>query len=785
MSVAVPLLGDAALPGLGLALDRAAFLELLSEQLPECRMGTGLVTARIENVHYSPGVEAHVLWKITASIPESSRKGRQLIVVRVLRGGEAMPEAPEELIRRYGELRAHSRMALSLPLRTPWLPVASARLVIHAFPLDPDLPTLLDVTDPRFGRAALHQTWRSRDLGVTRVAMKPLAYTPGARVALRFDVTTQDRASGAAGRQTLVGKLDVRKSPTRIFAGHWAVWNATRGAVSIPVPAGYLAVSGLSLQEFVAGTRLSDLAGGAEFLPALRQAARSIARIHSHQLPLLARRTPEKEMASVDRWTGVLAQLRPAFAGRIERLRNRLARELAQRMRVTGAVHADFHLANMLAHGDTVSLIDWDQTAHGDAMVDVGRVLASLRVASLRVHGTVDGLDEAGEDFLQTYLRHSGDDVRRARLFESASLLIAAAAPFRLQRPHWEEGAEGMLEEVERALDLSQGVRIGGSVPASRLRLPLEEQRRWATEPPYAQALLVPVVHETFGAGIEVTECSPRVLSAPDDRVHVRWRLKGYRGSERWYGTLEGFGSDGHSGHGLLARLQRATAGLEEHPTVLRLPIVAGHLASLAMIVVHPPPGEPLNQVLTRPGTDAALATAAAALAGLNALDTGIGKERETARTISRVQRCVERLERNGHARGAAAAALLEQVLHQMRAVPERRGTVPEGLRLRDFRMNEDVTSAAVVTDLVTADPLVAVGNLLAELHVVSADHGAARPHLFRTSYAAALGVPPAQILPFEILAMLGDACRRFDAHADSAGSLLLARAAHLLETQS
>lgn len=785
MSVAAPPLSDAALPGLGLAIDREAFLDLLSEQLPECRMGTGLVTARVENVHYSPGAEAHVLWKITARIPESSRKGRQLIVVRVLRRGEAMPEAPEELIRRYGELRARGRMALEMPLRTPWLAVASARLVIHAFPLDPDLPTLLNVADPRFGRAALHQAWRSRGLGVTRLAMKPLAYTPGARVALHFDVRTQDRASGAAGGQTLVGKIDVRKSPTRIFAGHWAVWNATRGAVSIPEPAGYLAVSGLSLQEFVPGTRLSDLAGGAGFLPALRQAARSIARVHSHQLPLLARRTPEKEMASVERWTGVLSQLRPAFAGRIERLRARLARELAERMRVTGAVHADFHLANMLAHGDTVSLIDWDQAAHGDAMVDVGRVLASLRVASLRVHGTVGGLDEDGEDFLETYLQHSGDDVRRARLFESASLLIAAAAPFRLQRLNWEEGAERMLEEVERALELSLGARVGGDVAASRLLLPLEEQRRWAAEPPYAQALLVPVVYENFGAGIEVTECSPKVLPAPADRVHVRWRLKGYRSSERWYGTLEGFGSDGHSGRGLLARLQRAAAGLEDHPEALRLPIVAGHLAPLAMVVVHPPPGEPLNQVLARPGTDIALATAAAALARLNRLDTGIGKERETASAVGHVRRRVARLGRKGHAHGTAAAAILEHALDLLRTVPEHRGTVPEGLRLRDFRMHEDVTSAAVVTDLVTADPLVAVGGLLAELHARSADGSSVRSDLFRHSYAAAFGVATAQILPFELLAMLSHACRRFDSQADSAGSLLMARAAHLLETHT
>ncbi len=207
-----------------------------------------------------------------------------------------------------------------------------------------------------------------------------------------------------------MGKLHVRRPPARLFAGHWAVWRKSMGRVSIAPPVGYVAVAQLSLQEFLAGTRLSDLADRATFQAQLRETARGIGHVHSLLLPLLTVRGVEKELTAVDRWIGILSQIRPAYAGRLEHIGRRLRREVEERMRITGTVHADFHLANVLADDRGVTFIDWDQAAHGDPMVDVGRVLASLRVSSLRVHGTLDGFADAEESFLRAYLDHTGED---------------------------------------------------------------------------------------------------------------------------------------------------------------------------------------------------------------------------------------------------------------------------------------------------------------------------------------------------------------------------------------
>ena len=74
---------------------------------------------------------------------------------------------------------------------------------------------------------------------------------------------------------------------------------------------------------------------------------------------------------------------------------------------------------------------------------------ASLRIPALRVFGRASALEHASDAFLEEYLRVAGGHERRARLFEAASLLIAAGSSFRLQRERWPEEIELLLEASE------------------------------------------------------------------------------------------------------------------------------------------------------------------------------------------------------------------------------------------------------------------------------------------------------------------------------------------------
>lgn len=786
MTVMAPTIADPSVPGLRIAFEPTDLMELLAERLPEAAAGTRLVDARIFNVQYTPGSGARVLYKIACELPESSRKGRQLIAVRALGRNESMPEPPTHLIRRYERVRARSKsMGRTRPLRTPWLSLPSAGILVSAFPLDGDLPTLMDVTDTRFMEKALHRAWRPYRRRVLRVAVEPLSYTPCARVALRYEIESEHKDTGERDVRRLVGKLDHRRSPARLFPGHWAIWKAVHGRVAMARPAGYLAVQRLSLQDFVHGTRVSDLAGTADFERHLCEAARSIAQVHALRLPLLSQRGEKKEVSSVNRWARVLMELRPERAASIQRLRARLRRELAERMCVTGTVHADFHLANMLASDEAVALIDWDQTAHGDPMVDVGRVLASLRVSSLRVNGTVDGLAPAGEAFLETYLRCTGDDERRARLFESASLLTAAAGPFRLQREGWEQSAELMLEEVERTLEQSlAGPRVPGIQPDRKRRVPFRERGRWATDASYVRALLVQVVHDGWGHDIELTECRPRLVREDRERRQVRWHLRGYRGDVRWRATLDGIGYPDTTGRGLLARLQQAAEVLKGRPAVLHLPVPLGHLGPLSMLVFEPHGGDILLCALGTDRETAVMQAFGVALARLNALDLGIEKERNPARDIRSLGRRTARLaNRRRYPDGRLAGAAFERLARRLRVAGHVRGTVVRGLEPRWVRMKGSVPSVASLLDVVVSDPRVAFGDFLAQIHEAALKRGIGHsaPETLTRAYAEASGAAEADLATFEAAGLLHRAYHRLRSKPKDRVAGSLVRLAHTL----
>jgi aminoglycoside phosphotransferase (APT) family kinase protein len=759
-------LSDPRIPGLGLALSQEGLLSLLAEHLPECRTGLELLDAHVADVQYVPGRRACVLWKLRARDPETRRTGRQAVYVNAFRDDAPLPTEPAHLIARYRALRRQDGMASTMPLRTPWLLVPQCRLLVCAFPLDPALPTLLDVVDPLSMQAALHRAWQPRNARVRRVQVENLSYTPEARAALRFEVLAEDKDTGPPELRRLVGKLHVRRTPARLFAGHWAVWRATLGRVAVARPVGYVAVSQLSLQEFLTGTRLSDLAGHDSFVGLLRETARSIAKIHSLKLPLLSVRRVEKEITAVDRWVDILSRLRPGHSGRLAVLGQRLRRELAQRTLITGTVHADFHLANVLADARRVTLIDWDQVAHGDPMADVGRVLASLRISSLRVHARLDGFADAGESFLEAYLSHTGEDERRARLFEAVSLLISAAGPFRLQRKGWEESAELMLDEVERVLDLSMGgSRVTAAAAHMNPQIPFARRSGWAQDPPYAQALLMPLVHQQDGHDVEVTECVPKPGSRNDGRLHVRWQLKGYRGKERWRTEFEGLGFPDHSGRGVLRRLETAAAVLHRHPDALQLPRPIGHLGPLSLIVFTPPAGTPLTHLL---GTDReadALQSLALALARFERLDIDLAKEQETRRAIRAVARRADRLRQTGHPSAPLALELLDRIEPLLRGVGERRLPALAGLEFRHIRLREadGWVCAALLDDVRWGEPLLGIGELLADLRTHVMEKDAEMPgaeHLSRV-YADASGTELPVVAAFEVLALLRRACRR------------------------
>jgi hypothetical protein len=270
-------------------------------------------------------------------------------------------------------------------------------------------------------------------------------------------------------------------------------------------------------------------------------------------------------------------------------------------------------------------------------------------------------------------------------------------------------------------------------------------------------------VHQAHGSDIEVTECVPKVQEQRRDRLHMLWIVKGHRGKERWRSSLYGLGFPDDSGRGRLRRLEVASAVLASHSEALQLPRPLGHLAPLSMIVFAVQPGDTVAAVLDTARENDALRRTAAALASFHSLTIDLGKERETGRTLRSARRRVDRLAEAGHLDAPDARALLDRLEPLLTAVGERRAPTIVGLHPQHLRINGATAATSLFLDVLWADPLLTIGELLAHLAggALERSQVPSAARRFRRAYANAAGCSENEIGAFEAFALLSRACRR------------------------
>ena len=130
-------LSDTALPGLAIALEVDAFLELMRQALPECDDELMLVEARIDGVHYRPGQSCNIIYKVKFRDVESGRTVSQLLSGWVLREDERPVAPSDDLLARFRATLAARRRSRKNVLSTPVIELPNVPMVVHAFPFDP------------------------------------------------------------------------------------------------------------------------------------------------------------------------------------------------------------------------------------------------------------------------------------------------------------------------------------------------------------------------------------------------------------------------------------------------------------------------------------------------------------------------------------------------------------------------------------------------------------------------------------------------------------------------
>ena len=460
------------LPRLGEAMDQEAMLPRVQAMLADgwvverCTPGKAL---------YLPGEGCSLRYRLELRDTAMGRRTERLVGGRVFQDdqGEAfLRDRLEPLARRASgrdELAPFSRpVAIDEPLR----------LVLHAFPVDGDLPTLLDATDSRRIATVLGETLPDAlagHLAVEACRVEVAQYARRDRCVLRYDVAGRHIATGQPNRRVVYGKVyrdghgELVGPVVAALRDHILEGRGHRFAV--PRFQGSRADLHLSLLEAIPGTpQLAPLVqaraagvparspNGLTLERALDACGRVAATLHTSGIVLGEARTLDSELAAV---RGTLSAVERFGMPLRELLGEHLGRAAASAAEAEALParfgHGDYTPAQVLFEGPVTGLIDFDTVCQAEPALDLGQFVAYLRVAvskAERASGRPPGElgRELGDAFLRVYAEAAGiADVealsRRVGGYETVSLVRMALRSWQQLKVARLENILGVIEQ--------------------------------------------------------------------------------------------------------------------------------------------------------------------------------------------------------------------------------------------------------------------------------------------------------------------------------------------------
>jgi hypothetical protein len=340
---------------------------------------------------------------------------------------------------------------------TPAAVIDALNMVVHVWPIDGELPTLVDATDRQrmmdvFQEElpkALKQPFVVEDCQVELVS-----YRRRRRCVLRYTLAGKTAGSDAVCYLVVYGKVTASGNETLASR----ILDALRDRILRPaalyrftLPRSFGSRPDLQLML------LEALPGEAQIGPALKARLRGqppphappleemvatcgyvAAMLHASDVALGRSRTLDDELAGLLGEIGNIRQFVPSFGARAQSWLERIA-AFGQQLEPLkmSLCHGDFKHEQLLFDGANSGLVDFDGLCQAEPALDLGKFLAHLRSAAQTVQRRTSVSsplgDELAEQFLGAYVSAAGDqldDERRLRLrttlYETVALLRLA-----------------------------------------------------------------------------------------------------------------------------------------------------------------------------------------------------------------------------------------------------------------------------------------------------------------------------------------------------------------------
>ncbi|MFQ6025938.1 MAG: phosphotransferase [Dehalococcoidia bacterium] len=748
---------DECFPGLNAALDPNAVLEMLRREM-QLKVGLEIADVSISEIHHRTGSAFCTLaYLIKIRDSKTGRARNERILVSVLPKGEGPQMPSQSSIDKFARLD-------NLPFRTPAAYLPPEGLVFYSPYADPSFPWLVDAVSPALMKKELDQTWSDEGTTVRQVSAQLLKYAPvlpRTRAVLLYDVDVVPEKGGSGQHRRVIGKLDPRQDPSQMFRRSLALWKAGRERdVNFSHPVGYIGPLWLSLQEYIPGQSLRHLFGSPGFEDLIRQAARSIAAIHTAKIPL-----SNYQFRRCRTRGSKLSAIRPDLAPHFEQLGRDLTSEIERRMVISGLTHGDFHLGNVLADEGGVTLIDLDGLAYGDPMLDLGFFLASMSRIALRPGGDIPAFEITRQAFLEEYSKLAPVDANRINLFEAYCLISVVAPLARLANATESRGqkTEVTLDYASNLLSLSTKRQFSvSSYQEPKVFNSEVEQLAKAKSLPYLKMKLTEPIRTAYQA--ELTDIQVSNAQITNLGPLLQYEVAGEKDHSPWSARLEGVAirSDASVNRNTsppIPLLQTIWDNGSNNSEDFLLPRPIAHITPLMMTLFERlPEGKAFGRIIRSPASLERVAKVASALAGLHQIPVEWEQTRSLEAEILLTRVRVDSLKQHSWRLGHRASQLLFQAEERLRDLPERLGPCLGTLHPRWISLVGERIAFTRLETLSITNPLIDVGDLVSEITISGlANHRVATiADSIREAYLdASEGVSVAEIAVFEALALL------------------------------
>jgi hypothetical protein len=356
--------------------------------------------------------------------------------------------------------------------------IDALNMVVHVWPVDGELPTLVDATDRRrmidvLGEElpnALKQPFVVDDCQIELVS-----YRRRQRCVLRYIVAGKRRGDEVRVRNlTVYGKVAAARNETL----NSKILDALRDRVRRPaahyrftLPRSFGARPDLQLML------LEALPGNAHMGPALKARLRGqpppdgpalkqmvatsghvAAILHASGVELGRPRTLDDELAGLFGQIANVRQFVPSFGDRAQSWLERIAALAEQSKPLKLCLnHGDFKHEQLLFDGAGSGLVDFDAMCQGEPALDLGKFLAHLRAEAQKIKRRASmssRLDEElADQFLRAYVRAAGEHVEDERQLRLRTTLYETIALLRLALRSQQDLDETRLELTTALLE--------------------------------------------------------------------------------------------------------------------------------------------------------------------------------------------------------------------------------------------------------------------------------------------------------------------------------------------